>query len=80
MIFASKAGAPTHPDWYHNLLANPQVTVEVEGDTFEATADVLEGEERDRIFDAQAELMPGFRSYADNTSRVIPVVALNRNA
>ena len=80
VIFASKAGAPTHPDWYHNLVANPQVTVEVEGDTFEATADVLEGDERDRIFDAQAELMPGFRSYADNTSRVIPVVALNRNA
>src|SRR4029453_12802200 len=59
VIFASKAGAPTHPDWYHNLVANPQVTVEVEGDTFEATADVLEGDERDRILDAQAELMPG---------------------
>ncbi|GGO01405.1 hypothetical protein GCM10010116_02600 [Microbispora rosea subsp. aerata] len=82
LVFASYAGAPRNPDWYHNLLANPTVTVEV-GDgtaieTFTATATPLEGEERDRMYARQAELVPVFAEYQARTSRVIPVVALHR--
>jgi deazaflavin-dependent oxidoreductase (nitroreductase family) len=83
LIFASKAGAPTNPDWYHNLVANPTVTVEVataDGiDLYEATASELEGEERDRLFRRQVELMPGFGDYEAKTSRKIPVIAITRN-
>jgi deazaflavin-dependent oxidoreductase (nitroreductase family) len=78
-IFASKAGAPTNPDWFHNISANPNVTVEFGPDTFEATATVVEGSERDRIYSAQATLMPGFAEYQENTTRVIPVVELVRS-
>ena len=78
-IFASKAGAPTNPDWFHNISANPTVTVEFGPDTFEATATVVEGSERDRIYSAQATLMPGFAEYQENTTRVIPVVELVRS-
>jgi deazaflavin-dependent oxidoreductase (nitroreductase family) len=77
-VFASKAGAPTNPDWYHNLVANPTVTVEVGVDTYEATATPLAGEARDRIYQKQAELYPGFAEYQAKTTRVIPVVALTR--
>lgn len=77
-VFASKAGQPTNPDWYHNLVANPGVTVEVGAETFKATARVATGEERDRIYAQQAELYPGFAEYQEKTSRVIPVVALER--
>jgi len=79
IIFASKAGAPTNPDWYHNILANPQVTVEIGTETYEATAQVIEGDERDRIYAAQAAIMPGFAEYQEKTTRVIPVVELVRN-
>jgi len=75
-VFASKAGAPTNPDWYHNLLANPRVTVEVGESTYEATAVPVEGPERDRIYAKHADLYPGFREYQEKTERVIPVVAL----
>ena len=78
LIFASKAGAPTNPAWYHNLVANPTVTVEVGGETFEARASVVTGEERDRLYAEQAKRMPGFATYQQNTTRVIPVVALER--
>jgi deazaflavin-dependent oxidoreductase (nitroreductase family) len=78
LVFGSKAGAPTHPAWYHNLVANPTVTVELPGDRFEARAVVLEGEERDRLFDRQKAKMPGFADYESKTSRRIPVVALER--
>lgn len=78
LVFASKAGAPTNPDWYHNLRANPTVTVEVGTETFEARATVLSGEERDRFYARQATLYPGFAEYQQKTSRVIPVVALER--
>jgi deazaflavin-dependent oxidoreductase (nitroreductase family) len=78
VVFASKAGAPTNPDWYHNLVAHPDVTVEVGTDTYDATATVLHGEERDRLYDKQAELYPNFREYQEKTTRVIPVVALER--
>ena len=77
-VFASKAGQPTSPDWYHNLVANPLVTVEIGTETFEATARVLTGADRDRIYARQAALYPGFAEYQEKTSRVIPVVALDR--
>ena len=80
IVFASKAGAPTNPDWYHNLVAHPQVTVEVGTETFNAKATVLTGEGRDRLFAKQAELYPGFAEYQSKTSRIIPVVALERTA
>lgn len=80
-IFASKAGAPTNPDWYHNLVANPELTVEFGAETYAATATELHGSERDEIFAKQVERMPGFGEYAAKTAgiRVIPVVALTRN-
>jgi deazaflavin-dependent oxidoreductase (nitroreductase family) len=76
-IFASKGGAPTNPDWYYNLVANPEVEVEFGDEKFTATATVLTGAARDQIFDRQKVIMPGFAEYEANTSRVIPVVALS---
>ena len=77
-VFASKAGAPTNPDWYHNLVANPAVTVEVGTETYEATAVVVTGEERDRLYAKQVETTPIFGEYQQKTTRVIPVIALER--
>ena len=79
LVFASKGGAPTHPDWYHNLLADPRVTAEVGTESYPAHAVVLEGEERDRLFAEQARRYPGFAEYQQNTTRIIPVVALVRD-
>jgi deazaflavin-dependent oxidoreductase (nitroreductase family) len=78
VIFASKGGAPTNPAWYHNLRANPAATVEVGNETTGVNAVVTEGEERERLFDRQAELFPQFADYARKTTREIPVVALER--
>ncbi|MEO6317205.1 MAG: nitroreductase family deazaflavin-dependent oxidoreductase [Acidimicrobiales bacterium] len=79
VIIASKAGADTNPDWFHNLKANPRVTVEVGDERFEAEAEIhTDGPERQRLFDRQAELMPNFKEYATGTTRVIPVVTLSR--
>jgi deazaflavin-dependent oxidoreductase (nitroreductase family) len=78
VIIASKGGAPTNPDWYHNILANPLVTVELPGETFKARATVVEGAERQRLYDAQAALMPNFAEYQQMTTRQIPVVVLER--
>jgi deazaflavin-dependent oxidoreductase (nitroreductase family) len=78
VVFASKAGAPTHPDWYHNLVANPDVTAEVATDTVLMRARVAEGDERERIWSRQVQVMPGFAEYQANTSRTIPVVVLER--
>ena len=80
VVFASKGGAPTNPDWFHNLVANPSVTVEVGTETFEAEAVVVTGEERDRLYTKQAELFSQFAEYARNTTRTIPVVALVRRS
>jgi len=77
-VFASKAGAPTNPDWYHNLLANPRVTLEVGTERFDATATPVQAEERDRIYAEQARRYPGFAEYQEKTSRLIPVVELVR--
>jgi deazaflavin-dependent oxidoreductase (nitroreductase family) len=76
LVYASKGGAPSHPDWYLNLAADPHVVVEVGPDRYDAIATPLEGEERDREFAAQAERNPVFGDYERKTSRVIPVVAL----
>ena len=81
VIIASKGGAPSHPNWYHNLVANPAVTVEVGTDTWEATAHEVEGDERQRLYDAQAAEMPQFAEYeksATEAGRVIPVFRLVR--
>jgi deazaflavin-dependent oxidoreductase (nitroreductase family) len=75
-VFASKAGAPTNPDWYHNLRANPRVTAEIGTGTVELTARVAEGEERERIWSAQKAEYPGFADYERKTDRQIPVVIL----
>ena len=80
VIIASKAGAPTHPDWFYNLVANPEVVLEVDDEKFPARATVTSGEERRRLYDAQAALMPGFADYAQKTTREIPVVVLDRLA
>lgn len=76
VIFASKAGAPNNPAWYHNLRANPTATVEVGADKLEVDAIVTEGDERERLFSKQKELMPQFADYERKTTRRIPVVAL----
>ena len=78
VVIASKGGAPTHPSWYHNLVANPEPTIEVGAETFQAKATVAEGDERNRLFAAQAALMPNFAEYQRKTSRQIPVVVLER--
>lgn len=78
LIFASKAGAPTDPDWYHNLVANPKASIEIGTDNIPVVATVLEGEERDRFYAKQVEVMPGFGEYQEKAGRVIPVIALTR--
>ena len=78
LVFASKGGAPAHPDWYHNLFTNPDVTVEVGTETYAARATVLTGDERDEKYAQQATLYPGFAEYEKKTTRKIPVVALAR--
>jgi len=78
VLIASKGGAPTHPHWYLNMTANPQVTVELPGETFEARVTEVTGEERDRLYAAQAAQMPNFDDYAKATDRKIPVLVLER--
>jgi deazaflavin-dependent oxidoreductase (nitroreductase family) len=76
VVFASKAGAPTNPDWYHNLKAHPDVRIEVGTDTIDVRAEEATGQERDRLFGAQAERSPQFAEYQSKTERVIPVIVL----
>jgi deazaflavin-dependent oxidoreductase (nitroreductase family) len=78
IIIASKAGAPSHPDWYRNLKATPTVTVELPGETYQAEAIEATGEERDRLYAAQAEQMPNFAEYEKLTDRKIPVIRLKK--
>jgi deazaflavin-dependent oxidoreductase (nitroreductase family) len=80
VIFASKGGAPTHPDWYHNLVANPEVTVEVGAGTVPVRARVADGDERERLWSRQVEVMPGFAEYQSKTDRTIPVVVLEQRS
>ena len=78
VVIASYAGRDVHPSWYRNLVADPTVTVELGVQRFEATAVVTEGEERARLYAAQAEKMEAFKEYEKGTSREIPVVRLVR--
>ena len=75
-VFASKGGAPTNPDWYYNLVANPQVSAEIGTQTLPFVARVAEGAERDRIWTAQKSANPGFADYESKTTRQIPVIIL----
>jgi deazaflavin-dependent oxidoreductase (nitroreductase family) len=78
LVFGSKGGAPQHPDWFRNLLANPAVSIEVGTETFDVEAEELTGEERDRLYAKQTEVQPAFGEYQTRTDRKIPVVALKR--
>jgi len=79
VVVASKGGAPSHPAWYHNLRANPIVKVEALGETFEARARVIDGEQDyERLYREHARKMPGFNEYRQRTSRRIPVIVLER--
>ena len=77
-VIASYAGNPKNPAWYHNLVANPTVTVEYDGDKFDATAKVLRDDERDPLFARIVEAVPQFGEYQKKTSRKIPLVELVR--
>jgi deazaflavin-dependent oxidoreductase (nitroreductase family) len=79
VVFASKGGAPTSPDWYHNLKAHPDVTIEIGTDTLDVVASEATGEERERLFRAQAKRVPQFGEYEKKTARVIPVIVLTPN-
>jgi deazaflavin-dependent oxidoreductase (nitroreductase family) len=76
VVFASKAGAPTNPDWYHNLKANPDATIEVGTDRLDVVAGEATGEERERLYRTQAERVARFAEYQKQTERMIPVIVL----
>ncbi len=80
VVFGTKGGAPTNPEWYYNVQANPRVTVEVGSDRFEADATVASPDERDRIWRLQTRDVPLFADYQQKTDRTIPVVILERVA
>ena len=77
-VFGSKGGASTNPDWYHNLRANPDATIEIGTEKFDVVAEVLTGEERDRVWTRNVRERPAFGDYEKRTSRQIPVIALTR--
>jgi deazaflavin-dependent oxidoreductase (nitroreductase family) len=79
VIIASKGGAPTNPDWFHNLRANPKATVEVGDDEFDVRATITDGEERERLWADTKRAMPQFGEYEQKTGRQIPVIALERD-
>ena len=76
VVIASKGGAPTNPDWYYNILANPLVSVETGTEQFQARASIAVEPERTRLYNQMVEMMPGFAEYQRKTTRVIPVVIL----
>jgi len=76
VVIASKGGAPTNPDWYYNLVANPDVKIEVGTETFPVHAEVMEDPERTRLYNKMVEIMPGFNDYRNKTTRKIPVFVL----
>jgi deazaflavin-dependent oxidoreductase (nitroreductase family) len=77
-VFASKSGADTNPDWFHNLKAHPDARIEVGTETLDVTARVLDAGEREPIWETQKARYPGFADYETRTDRVIPVVLLER--
>jgi deazaflavin-dependent oxidoreductase (nitroreductase family) len=80
LVFASKSGADTHPDWYHNLKANPDIKIEVGDETLDVHAEEIRGPERDKLYARQASLYSGFAEYQRKTKRVIPVISLTVNS
>jgi len=78
VVVASKGGSPTHPAWYHNLVTHPEVTVEVNGETFKARARVPQGDEYERLYQQHASTNPQFHEYRRKTTRKIPVIVLER--
>jgi len=78
VIIASKGGAPTNPDWYYNLVANPEVNVEVGTEQFQALAEVTVEPERTQLYEKVAKVNPGFVEYFRKTTRIIPVIVLTR--
>ncbi len=78
VIIASKGGAPTNPDWYYNILADPLVTVEVGTENFQARAETVSEPDRTRLYNKMVEMLPGFAEYQQKTTRIIPVIALTR--
>ena len=79
-VFASKGGAPDNPDWFHNLKANPDATIEIGTETVPVKARIPDDGERSPIWEKQKQLMPGFAEYEQKTTRTIPVVILERAA
>lgn len=78
LVIASKAGADSHPDWYHNIVANPEVTVEMGTERFEAVATIPDEPERTKLYSKMVAVNPGFGDYQKKTSRVIPVILISR--
>lgn len=78
IIIASKGGAPAHPGWYHNLMAQDQVKVQVKNDVFQANTRVASGAERKKIWDEMAKLYPPYNDYQAKTKREIPVIVIER--
>ncbi len=78
VIVASKGGAPDHPGWYENLLANPEATIQVMDEVIPVRASDAQGEERERLWDLMAEVWPPYNDYQSKTDRQIPVVVLSR--
>ena len=76
VVIASRGGAPANPAWYHNLIAHPDVTIEVGTDTVDVVASEARGEERERLYRAQTERIPQFAQYQKRTQRMIPVIVL----
>ena len=76
VVIASKGGADSHPDWYYNLVANPDVSIEVGIETFQVRAEIAKEPERTRLYDKMVEMMPGFNDYRAKAKRVIPVFVL----
>jgi deazaflavin-dependent oxidoreductase (nitroreductase family) len=78
VVVASQGGMPTHPNWYHNLVAEPNVGVQVRADRFRAVARTAEGAERERLWKLMTGIWPNYDEYTKRTTRVIPVVVLER--
>lgn len=78
VVLASKGGSPTHPAWFHNLKAHPEVTVEMLGEEFKARAHPMDGDEYERLYQQHADINPYFYEYRNKTSRKIPVIVLER--
>jgi deazaflavin-dependent oxidoreductase (nitroreductase family) len=78
VIAASKGGAPTHPAWFHNLVADPEVSIEVDNEVRRVRAEIAAGAERDRLWSDHVALLPQFAAYPAKTERVIPMIRLQR--